>query len=200
MSYYSPQRKKIRGWKRRLRRLERWAKLINYPDLECFDIVGYTFERCSVYSYHLAQKRQPPLWFHKRIIDKLLGAYHNWMSVFNSMNVHYDLKLWVRYPTISHSEIICYKVDQPGEQKQVRSKIIQPTSLDNMVRLNDELAMFDWMITPEVDTYEEYEFDNANFKPEDLQADGYVRKQHGDDTVYYTKRLGKIWIGRLKML
>jgi len=62
---YNPKRKKIRGWKRRVRQVERWGELIKEPYLKHFvsDTGRHTYERCYLSPFYRLDKLQPPLWF-----------------------------------------------------------------------------------------------------------------------------------------
>ena len=116
-SYRNPNRKKIRGWKRRIKQIETWGERIKTPDLKYFDKPGgYTHDRCFLYPFYVLEKRQPPLWFYKLIISKFITAYFEWEKVFEKLNIPYDLQLWIYDPNYMWSEIICRRVAKSGDR------------------------------------------------------------------------------------
>src|ERR1700744_1323889 len=107
-NYYSSRRKKIRGWKRRIKQLNAWGNRIQNPYLGRFKEVGdYTYDRCILYPFYTLEKRQPPLWFYKIMVKKFAEACFEWNKVFEALKSPYDLQLWLYDPSFMWSEIIC---------------------------------------------------------------------------------------------
>lgn len=197
---YNSKRKKIRGWKRRVRQVERWGEDIKHPDLTWFEQTGYTYERCTLYRFSTRENRQPPLWFYKRIISKLVYAYRNWTKVFTNMGINYDLQIWLYDPDYIRSEIICYETDTPGETIRLDSEVPanKPFPYNKLADNNYDLNQFDWGIAKDENVCEEYQFENGDFTADDLLKDGYELKFKEDGAKFYIKQFGVIWIGRRK--
>ena len=194
--------KKIRGWKRRVRHLDKWGELIKQPNTKCFLIEQgrYTYERYTVSPFYNLVKRHPPLWFYKLIIAKFVTAYSDWQKTFDNLVVAYDLQLWIYDPAYIRSEIICYKMQQHGEQMRFtwESDLCKPIPYEKLGSKQYNLQDFEWMLADDEHIHFEYDLEDADFTADDLLAEGYFRKEQGDGMVYYAKRLGDLWIGRGK--
>jgi hypothetical protein len=202
MNYYNSPRKKIRGWRRRVRHLDRWGELIKQPHTKYFltERGRHTYERYTVSPFYNAVKRNPPLWFYKLMIAKFIPAYSEWQKAFDKLDVPYDLQLWLYDPAYIRSEIICHKMQQHVERKRFswESEQSEPFPYEKLGSKHYNLQDFEWTLADDEHIYFEDDFEDADFTVEDLLADGYIRKQQGDGLIYYAKRYGDIWIGRLK--
>jgi hypothetical protein len=199
---YDRNKKKIRGWKRRIRQVDRWGEWIKQPYLDYFISEGgrYTYERCTLYPFYTLDKRHPPLWFYKHIINKLVTAYSIWEHVFKELSVPHDLQLWLYDPAYIRSEIICYKMAEEGQHKRFvwESELEKPFPYEKFSSFGIDLTKFEWILADDANIHFEDDFDYAGFTLEDLLADGYAKKEQGEGEIYYSKRVGDIWIGRRK--
>jgi hypothetical protein len=202
MQPYNSQRKKIRGWKRRIRQLERWGKRIDQPYLKYFlsESGRDTYERCYLSPFYRLEKRQPPLWFYKLIVSKFISAFESWEKVFNELKIPHDLQIWLYDPGFIRSEIICHKMQRDGDVKRFswESDIKKDFPYAKLSSPDYDLTQFDWILADDAHVHFEDDFNYAEFTLEDLLADGYVKKTQHDGIIYYTKRVGDIWIGRRK--
>lgn len=196
MSYYLPTRKKIRGWKRRIRQLDSWGKWILKPNLAHYHRGDCTYERCTLYPFYMLEKRHPPLWFYKLMIARFIDAYYSWDSVFKEMGEPYDLLLWLYDPSFIRSEIVCYKGERRGFAWE--STIIRPFSYKKFASIAYDINAFEWILADEENIYFESELEDEGLKAEDLLQEGWVEKEAEEDQVYYTQKTGDIWMGRLK--
>jgi hypothetical protein len=200
MHYYNSQRKKIRGWKRRVRHLDQWGELIKEPYTKYFltEQGRHTYERYTVSPFYNLVKRHPPLWFYKLIIAKLVIAYSEWQKTFNNLDVPCDLQLWLYDPAYIRSEIICHKMQQHGEQKRFswESDLSKSFPYEKLGSNQYNLHGFEWILADDEDICFKDDLEDADLTADNLLADEYIRKEQGDGLVYYAKRLGDIWIGR----
>lgn len=199
-SYYIPKRKKIRGWKRRIKQIDTWGGWIQKPDLVYYDRRGFTYERCTLHPFYMLEKRHPPLWFYKIIIAKFVDTYYKWDVVFKERVNPYDLILWLYDPAYIRSEIVCYKVDEEGKRSRFswESELSKPFPYKKFESKAYSLEAFDWTLADEENIYFESELEDEDFTAEDLLRDGWVKKVHSSDEVYYAQRMGDLWMGRLK--
>jgi hypothetical protein len=193
-------RKKIRGWKRRIKQLDEWGKHIKQPYLKHFKDVGdYTYERCFLYPFYTLEKRQPPIWFYKLIIAKFIMAYDEWEKIFNDLGIPYDLQLWIYDPNFMWSEIICRRVENKGDRISYSWESGSNRYLPySKFADNDSLKKFEWISADEEVIIFESELENEDFTAEDLITDGYIKKDSGEHGFNYAKRIGDLWIGRKK--
>jgi hypothetical protein len=148
----------------------------------------------------MAERRHPPLWFYKLIIAKFIKAYEVWEQQFEQLNIPFDLMLWIYDPAFIQSEIIAWKVEEPGTRKRFvyESQLNKPFPYKKFESKSCNLHDFDWILADDELIHFEDDFEDADFTLEDLLADGYIRKVQRGNQVYYSKRIGDIWIGRRK--
>ncbi len=60
------------------------------------------------------------------------------------------------------------------------------------------LNRFEWLLADDENIVFEKELEEIELTVEDLLKDGYVRKTQGNNEVYYSQRIGDMWIGRKK--
>jgi hypothetical protein len=199
--YYHSNHKKIRGWKRRIRQIDVWGEGIKKPYLKFFNETGdYTYDRCTLYPFYALEKRHPPLWFYKLIIAKFIAAHKEWEKIFNDLNIAYDLQIWLYDPSYIRSEIICRKVEKKGDiiMYAWESKLKKTFPYGQFALNNVDLKQFEWVLTDEELVTFESELEDEGFTADELLADGYVKKDSGENGFYYAKRIGDLWIGRKK--
>lgn len=202
MHPYNSKLKKIRGWKRRIRQVERWGEQIKQPYLSYFlsDRGRHTYERCYLSPFYRLNKRHPPLWFYKIIIKKFIEAFQSWEIIFKDLGQPHDLQLWLYDPAFINSEIICHKMQHFGDIKRFswESDFAKPFPLTKLWSSEYDLTQFDWVLADDANIHFEDDLDYAEFTEDDLLADGYIKKVQDDGNSYFTKRIGDIWIGRRK--
>jgi hypothetical protein len=193
--------KKIRGWKRRIKQIEVWGEQIKQPYLKSFNEPGdYTYDRCFLYPFYVLEKRQPPLWFYKRIVAKFVLAYSEWEKIFNDLNVPYDLQLWIYDPNYMWSEILCRRVKNTGDRigYSWESELNKPFPYKKFSKNDVGLKQFEWLLADEQAVVFENELEDDKITADELIGRGYVKKMHAEHGVYYAKRLGDVWVGRKK--
>lgn len=202
MRPYNSQKKKIRGWKRKIRQLNQWGENIKQPNVAYFlsENSRHIYQRCYLSPFYHLYKQQPPLWFYKLIIDKFITAFYSWDQLFKRLNVPYDLQLWLYNPSFISSEIICHKMKDYGEVKRFtwESDLIKEFPYEKLKIAGHDLYQFDWILADDAHVHFEDDFEYSDFTATDLLDDGYVKKVQNDSVAYYTKRVGDIWIGRQK--
>lgn len=199
---YNSNRKKIRGWKRRIRQINEWGERLKQPNLEWFkrDNARHYYERCYLSPFYRLDKRQPPLWFFKLIIAKFIEAYDEWEKTFDELGLPYDLQVMIYDPAYISSEIISYRMKEHGEHMNVTwlSEENKPFPYKKFEHRLYDLTQFDWRLADDQHIHFEDELEDADFTAEDLLNDGYIKKTQGNGDVYYAIRLGDEWIGRRK--
>ncbi|TWR28236.1 hypothetical protein FPZ42_03205 [Mucilaginibacter achroorhodeus] len=202
LKLYNSNKKKIRGWKRRLKYIDRWGKIIAIPSLVTFNKTGYDYERCYLPSFYKLIRRQPPLWVYKIIIGKFITAFNQWESIFKSHGSPFDLILWLYDPAYIQSEIICYKIDQIGEHKRFywESKLSKPFPFQKLFSPFYDLEQFEWILGDDSNIIFQSEIEDDGLDVNDYLKEGYTKHLHAQHGVYYEKRNGDIWIGRRKLV
>jgi hypothetical protein len=190
--YYNSSKKKIRGWKRRIRQITEWGEDIKTPYLNYFisDSDSHTYNRCYLYPFYTLDKRHPPIWFYKLIISKFIAAYFEWERVFDELGLSYDLQLWLYDPAYIRSEITCYRMNEEGQQKSFvwESEEIKSFPHNRFAHPLYDLEQFDWVYADDQDIIFEDDFDFQETTAEKLLADGFERRVQNNNEVYYAKK------------
>ncbi|MGZ3820226.1 MAG: hypothetical protein ACXVB6_06520, partial [Mucilaginibacter sp.] len=191
-----------RGWKRRIRQVDRWGEKIKQPYLDYFlsENGRHTYDRCYLYPFYTLDKRHPPLWFFKLIISKFILVFTEWEKTFDKLGVPFDLQIWLYDPSYIQSEIICYKMQERGEHMQLgwQAGVQKPFPYQKFASKEYDLNQFDWVLAEENNVIWDDDLDYAEFTLAEILADGYEKRELEDGQVYYTKRVGDEWIGRRK--
>jgi len=200
--YYTGINKKVRGWKRRIKQIDRWGKEIQEPDVDWFakPTTRDVYRRCTIAPFYNAKKRHPPIWFYKLIIAKFITAYDKWKLAFDDLGIPYDLQLWLYDPSFIRSEISCWKVSQPNQLLRFtwESDLVKPFPHNILRSEVYDLNDFEWILADDEHIHFESDTEDADFTIDDLLNDGYVKKVQNENEIYYAKRLGDLWIGRRK--
>lgn len=185
---YNSNHKKIRGWKRRIRQIDRWGEYLKQPNIEWFKRkdARHTYERCYLSPFYRLDKRHPPLWFYKLIIAKFIVAYCEWEKAFDELAIPYDLQIWLYDPSYIQSEIICYKMQEHGEQMELgwQSTELKPFPFEKFASKEYNLNDFEWVLAEENNVIWEDDLDYAEFTLDKAVADGYIKKESEDGQVY----------------
>jgi len=199
--YNNVSRKKIRGWKRRIKQLDEWGELIKEPNIQWFERQGCTYERCYLHPFYVAAKRHPPMWFYKLIIAKFLTAMNSWMKAFNESGKPYDLEFSLYDPSFIRSELSSWGVPQQGEKKRFawESDLNKPFPYQKFASPLYDLYDYEWILADEENIIFQSDIDYDGLDVNEYLADGYVKKIQRGDEVYYAQRIGDIWIGRRKV-
>ena len=200
--YYTGIKKKIRGWKRRVRQVEEWGEDIKEPIIDWFiqPTTRDIYRRCNISPFYNATKRHPPIWFYKIIIEQFIVAYKHWKQKFDELGVPYDLQLLIYDPAYIKSEIACWKVGELNQRIKYswESSTIKAFPYKTLGSKLYNLHDFEWILADDEHVHFESDFEYADFTAEELLNEGNIKKVQGDDEVYYSYRHGDIWIGRYK--
>lgn len=198
---HNSNKKKIRGWKRRLKYIDRWGESITTPSLAIFHKTGYDYERCYLPSFYKLIRRQPPLWVYKIIIGKFITAFNQWEKIFKPQNTPFDLMLWLYDPAYIQSEIICYKIEDTCEPKRFywESQRSKPFPSQKFSSPLYDLEQFEWILGDDSDIIFQSEIEDDDCDVSEYLKNGYTKNVHPQHGIYYEKRNGDIWIVRRKL-
>lgn len=97
-------RKKIRGWKTQIKRVERWRTEHLTPDWPHFERYGYDYCKIQIDPWNRLIGREPPIWLGRQMVEGLLDIYDSW-ALASGPQVKY-LKLWLKWPDLSASQVV----------------------------------------------------------------------------------------------
>lgn len=107
-------KKKIRGMRRRARKLPLWGTYLKDLDIESLNRNKNDYVKLWIPPfYNLYQinfnevgKKNPPYRFRKQVIYQLIEIYLEWQRKLDQMNEHYYLKIWLGNPEFMDSQVV----------------------------------------------------------------------------------------------
>lgn len=106
---------KIRGWKRRIRQLDRWLEKFKKPNIHELDEGFAEYVKIWIHPWFQLAKRNPPLWYFRLILDRFSIMHDHWQVAFRQSPHPNDLQLWIFEDNIIESELVCARVRKLGE-------------------------------------------------------------------------------------
>ena len=193
--------KKIRGWKRRKKHIDKWFDWNKGPDLDRFHSKGEDYVKIRLDPWNRLYERNPPNWYFRLILQKLLIIYKQWKLFYETQAVPYDLQLWLNFPNTIRCEVVCAKVESVGERREDyyrRSKVKKELPKEFVVN-NDILDNFSWEVHDDDDIH----FKELSFLDEyevaELLQSGFQQQNvvvEGNEVIMFTRKVGNVWIGR----
>jgi len=99
-------RHKVRGWKRRLRQLERLEKEHLCLDLESLYHFHYHFIKLQLDPWNRLVKRNPPFWFRHRVLQTLFKVAKAWQEQVQALDAPCYLAIWIFHPCFYQSQVV----------------------------------------------------------------------------------------------
>ena len=198
-------KKKIRGWKRRIKELDRWFEHYRSVDLEIFLTRGEVYMKIQIDPWNRLAERSIPPWYFKHILSRLLQVHDAWKVAFEKSGVAYDLQVWLNDPKTHRSQLVCARVDRAGETLRNyyrKSKEQKDFPYEKWESTQYNLSDFDWELYDDEiflfkDLDELTEDDIKEISKNGFREDKIVL--HGQEEIQYSKKAGDVWIGRLSL-
>lgn len=208
--FYHSKKKKIRGWKRHKRKIERWKQNVIDLDMNYIREHHRDYAKLWIHPFYSLVRRNPPNWFNRLLINEMIDVYLNWYEKINDENENFYLKIWLYEPGFISSQIVVsYKdcIDYYDDTFD-KNPIKKTFPFHKYEALKDKLALFDWEphINDEKYWDEELKEDiESGFRTKDevneIINKSYrsekVRLSYGDD-ILYKVNVGDVWLGTLK--
>ncbi|MEQ8475440.1 hypothetical protein [Fulvivirga sp.] len=195
-------KKKIRGWKKQVRKIDQWFELVKKPDFDHFESRLEDYVKIRIDPWNRLSERTPPMWYSKLILKRLIDIYDLWDKEFQKLNKPYDLQLWINEPNFIKSQVVCAQVDKDGDQRNNYYRIVEHQADFPTNKWQSELFDLNQF------TFQLYKDENLSFKNlEDLEEDeiadlikeGYEAEETiigGQTDIMYSKKVGNVWVGR----
>jgi hypothetical protein len=197
-------KKKIRGWKRRIKRIETWFENYRTPNISQFDSAGEYYIKIWIDPFYRLTKRNPPLWYFRKILDKLDLMYDEWSKKFQDHSKPFDIQIWLIEKEYVRTELECIQVEMSGDLRE--ELFIRSTENRNFPpHFNSEIfkiGNYNWQLYKD----EIYMFEKAHQLTEtdmnDLLEEGFVEDiyQAGTEEQQrrFVKQIDYVWVGRKK--
>ncbi|MFB9326192.1 hypothetical protein ACFFSY_09735 [Paenibacillus aurantiacus] len=200
-------KKKVRGWKRRIREVDMWKNNYLHLDIEELNRTQRKYLKIWLDPWNRLVKRTPPVWFSRIILQALLDVYNAWYKKLKATGEPFYLKIWLYSPNFVHSQVVCAVgdalnyYDDTFDKGTVRKEF--PTKFSNLPNIES----LEWELCLDSITYwdselkeniaEGYEtISSYNNIVQRSYASGQMKLSYGNDT-YYKIKVGDVWLGSL---
>ena len=99
-------KKKIRGWKRRIKQIEKWKQRHIDLDIEQLYRNHRHYVKLWIDPFYRFTRRNPPIWYSRLIFADMVEIYQSWSQQMQRLNKPFYLKIWLYHPNFIHSQIV----------------------------------------------------------------------------------------------
>ncbi|WP_155592115.1 hypothetical protein [Lysinibacillus cavernae] len=207
--YYS-KKKKIRGWKRHKRKIERWKQSAINLNIDCLRNYQRQYEKLWIHPFYAWVRKNPPNWYNRLLLDSMIEVYLEWHQKMVDENEEFYLKIWLYDPNFINSQIVvAYRdcLDFYNKPFEIR-KEYKEFPFYKFHSLRDKLEQFQWDLHIEIDYYDENDLNE--WLEEGSLTEKEVSKIKGEayETIKFENEFGSylqysldkgdVWIGTLK--
>jgi len=201
-------KKKIRGWKHRIKQIEQWKQRYIDLDIEQLCLHNRDYVKLWIDPFYRLTKRNPPMWYSRLLLEAMLEVCQSWSQQMRKLNEPFYLKIWLYNPNFIHSQIVvafreCLNYYDNTFDKSNDNKAF-PSHLYGKI---PGLQEFEWELAIDSDNYwlsDLQEDIGLGFRTDkDIEAirnKAYkhetVKVSFGEDTVYNVK-VGDVWLGEI---
>ncbi|EZH66811.1 hypothetical protein DH09_02405 [Bacillaceae bacterium JMAK1] len=103
---YPSKKKKIRGWKRQKRKIERWkcnAMAFPFDELQAHK---RTYVKLTIHPFYFSFEGKLPSWFVREVFDAMMDVFRSWNEQLQSLHEPYYLNVWFVDPDVMKSQIV----------------------------------------------------------------------------------------------
>lgn len=208
---FTSNKKKIRGWKRHVRKIEKWKQRVIDLDIQHLNQYQRDYAKLWIHPFYALQRRNPPVWFNRLLLDAMLDVYQSWYQKLNEFGEPFYLKLWIYDPQFINSQVVAASKDylhfydqtfEVGDQEK-------QFPFGKYTYLRKKLEKFDWHSHIDCDVYSESDLlDNIQqgwMSEKELAA--IKGKAYKVETIHlsvggldktYSVKVGDVWVGSIK--
>lgn len=99
-------RKKVRGWKRRIRQLERFRLAHRALDVEALRAAERQYVKIWLDPWNRLVPRNPPCWYRRRILAAFIDIHASWRQALEAAGEPYSLELWLFHPDFHKTQVV----------------------------------------------------------------------------------------------
>jgi hypothetical protein len=101
-----PNRKKVRGWKKHIRRARHFAEWHSGLDLDALKTTGHEHVKLRLEPWFRYNPRQPPLWYRRHLVKALLDIHDAWRATLLAQGDPFWLGIWLFHPDFLSSQVV----------------------------------------------------------------------------------------------
>ena len=201
-------KKKIRGWKRRIKQIEQWKLRCIDLDIEQLFRNNRDYVKLWIDPFYRLTRRNPPIWYSRLILKAMIEVHQSWSEQMKKLNEPFYLKIWLYNPNFINSQIVvafreCLNYYNNTFDKSNDKKAF-PMHLYGSI---PGLQNLKWALAIDSDDYWLSDLDediNLGFRTnkdtETIKNKAYkhetLKLSSGEDIVYKVK-VGDVWLGEI---
>ena len=194
-------RKKVRGWKRRIRQLERFRLEHRELDVEALRRGYKHYVKIWLDPWSRLVPRNPPYWFRRRILAAFIDILGTWRERLEAAGEPYYLEIWLFHPDFHDTQVVVAVGEAIGYYRTMFEPA-QGASAQPPAEYHDakyDLASLRWRAGQNIDVRlaSTYAGDlEALVRLAELgrSADRIQASADGTDTIYIFHK-GLVWLG-----
>lgn len=202
-------KKKIRGWKRKVKQIEQWKQRCMVLDIDTLNRNNRDYVKLWIDPFYRLTRRNPPLWYSRLLLAAMIEVYESWHLKMKAFDEPFYLKIWFYHPNFIDSQVVvafrdCLNYYDAAFDKSDMAKRFPAQLYGNHSRLEK----FKWELAIDAYKYWLSELDedvrlgfSSPKRKESIQRRAYksetLQLNYGEDTLYKI-RAGDVWIGQWK--
>lgn len=200
MSYLHTNRKKVRGWKRRVRQLERFAQTHSRLDPVMLEERERQYVKLWIDPWDRFVKRNPPVWYRRLALAAMAEIYQKWEEQLRGTGEPFYLALWLYHPRFHETQVVAAIGGMLGfYEKTFTPRALQPLPQEFLANQSFNADLFDWQTCSDDD----YIFEEPEYMTESeiarlvaTAAETTVLEEDGESRRLFSIRRGVVWVGR----
>ncbi|MBP1905193.1 hypothetical protein J2Z32_001821 [Paenibacillus turicensis] len=208
MANPSSNKKKIRGWRRRIKQIDQWKQRFIDLDMEEMFRSNRDYVKLWIDPFFRLTRRNPPIWYSRLLLEAMIEVYQSWYQQMKRLDEPFYLKIWLYHPNFINSQIVvafrdCLHFYDNTFEKSNDKRDFPSQLYGKIASLQD----FKWELALESEYYRLTELQEdvtmglrTDKSIEAIKNKAYkdetVKLSTGEDTVYSVK-LGDVWLGEL---
>jgi hypothetical protein len=192
-------RKKVRGWKRRIRQLEAFRLEHRELDVEALRHGGRHYVKIWLDPWRRLVPRNPPYWYRRRIVAAFIDILDAWRERLEAAGEPYYLELWLFHPDFYDTQVVAAVGEEIDYYIMVFYPAVDAPALPPAEYLDAayDLSRFHWRTgrTAEIVLASTYAGDTqalVELAERGRSADQIVATADGTDTAYVF-HTGLVW-------
>lgn len=196
-------KKKIRGWKNQIKKIEKWKNENINLDLEVLKQRNRDYVKIWINPWYRLEKRNPPNWYCRLILKSMIEIYMNWFKTLEELGEPFYLKIWLFDPNFINSQIVVAIGDElnfydnvfernisekkfPYEKYDMKDLGLKDFNLDLFIDENVLYEKLDDLSLREVNKLKKKAYEILNAEYDDIED------------ICYRVKIGDIWVGELR--
>lgn len=205
------EKRKIRGWKRLKKRIEKWKQRVINLDMNHLVQNQRDYAKLWIHPFYAIPRRTPPTWYNRLLLDAVFDVYNHWHEQMKNTNEQFYLKIWLFDPHFINTQIVVAN----REALHFYDNTFDTTDHDEsfpfqkFTYLNEKIKKFSWKLHIDSDVYIESDLINdlkTGWRNE-KEIQKIMKKAYKTENINLSKnmsdrsfslKVGNVWVGSLK--